>query len=171
MRRPSRVALVTTKFAEASFSSDSDVEITCNDEGTMRVINLSGLNQSVQIKLSDLVLPGASQRVFTIKPGHELIMGDHRLYRAEIRPSDGYARRFFKTLENGQIAISEISVESVLRNSDLLASLNQVQSNKRENRILADMSKMAAVLNYMNGSSGYEAQTKATLLVKSEVQH
>lgn len=168
IRRPSKVALVTTPLAQASFAADSDVEVRYED-GHMRVINLSGLHQSVRIKISNNVLPGANERIFSIAPGYEILLGDHKLHRAELHPCDGYSRRAFKTLDNGFAAISEISVESVLKNSDLIASLNQTQSDKREHRILADMSKMAAVLNYMNGANGYQSQPKASLNVKSEI--
>lgn len=169
VRRPSKVALVATKLAEASFSADSDVEVICEEEGTERIINLSGLNQSVQVKLSADVLSGPA-KIYTVMPGHELVIADHKLHRAELRPADGYARRFFKVLDNGKIAISEISVESVLKKSDLIASINQSQSNKREQRMLGDMSKMAAVLNYMNGSTGFDAEPKASLAVNSEMR-
>lgn len=168
VRRPSKVALVSTHLAQASFGADSDVEVKC-DDGTMRVINLSGLHQSVRVKINRSVLPGESERIVSIAPGYELILGDHKLHKAELHPHDGYSRRAFKTLDNGFAAIGEISVESVLNSSELIASLNQLQSDKREHRILADMSKMAAVLNYMNGVSGYESQPKASLNVKSEI--
>lgn len=168
VRRPSKVALVSTHLAQASFGADSDVEVKIED-GTMRVINLSGLHQSVRVKIANSVIPGESEKIVAIAPGYELILGDHKLHRAELHPSDGYSRRAFKTLDNGFAAIGEISVESVLKSSDLIASLNQLQSDKREHRILADMSKMAAVLNYMNGANGYQTQPKASLDVKSEI--
>ena len=149
-------------------SSDSDVEVRY-EEGTMRLINLSGLHQSVRVKFNKAAFPEQNERVVSIAPGYELTLGDHKLHKAELKPADGYARRSFKVLENGHLAISQISVESVLKGSDLIASLNQTQSDKREHRILADMSKMAAVLNYINGSAGFETQAKASLSVNSQL--
>jgi hypothetical protein len=168
VRRPSRLAQITSKIADASFSSDADVEVRLHD-GALRFMNLSGLNQKVLVKVPAGVI-GDKSRVFAIRPGYELVVGDHKLTRPELRPSDGYARRFHKTLENGQMAISEISVESILRNSDLIADLKQKDSGSKERRILADMSKMAAVLNHLNGNSGFEAETKASLQVNSQIK-
>lgn len=168
VRRPSKVALVTTHLGQASFSADSDVEVRCQD-GSMRIINMSGLHQSVRVKIANSVLPGDAEKIVSIAPGYEMVLGDHKLHRAELHPTDGYSRRAFKTLDNGFAAISEISVESVLNCSELIATLNQTQSDKRERRILADMSKMAAVLNYMNGANGYQSQPKASLNVNSEI--
>lgn len=168
IRRPSRMAQITSKLANASFSSDSDVEVRYQD-GTLRFINLSGLKQKVMIRVAPGVLSSRA-RVVSIRPGYELVIGDHRLHRSELRPADGYARRFFKTLENGQMAISEISVESILHASDLIANLQQKDSGAKERRILADMSKMAAVLNQVNGTAGFDAEPKASLEVNSQIK-
>lgn len=168
IRRPSRIALLSTKLAEASFASDSDLEVHSED-GCIRFINLSALKQKLIVKVSEGVLDAFSPRVFSISPGYELLIADHKLHSKDLRPHDGYARRYFKTLENGQMAISEISLESVLKESDLLAQLQQEESNSKQKRILADMSKMAAVLNYMNGSSGFTAETKASLELKYQL--
>lgn len=170
VRRPTKLALLEAKLASASFSADSDVELKYS-EGTLRLINLSGLGQKVLVKIADGILGEGRPRTFSIKAGYELVVADHRLHRAELRPADGYARRFFKTLENGQIAISEISVESVLKASDLVAELQQNDSHSKERRIMADMSKMAAVLNYVNGTIGFDSESKASLEVKSQIKN
>lgn len=169
VRRPSRLAQLTTKLADASFSPDADVEVRLED-GALRFINLSGLKERVLVKVPAGII-GDSPRVFAIRPGFEITIADHKLTRAELRPSDGYARRFHKRLENGQMAISEISVESILKNSDLVADLKRKDSGVKERRILADMSKMAAVLNYVNGNWGFESETKASLEVNSEIKN
>lgn len=168
VRKPSRLAQITSKLADASFSSDADVEVRLSD-GVLRFINLSGLKEKVLIKVPAGIISD-SPKVFAIRPGFELVIGDHELKRPELRPSDGYARRFHKRLENGQLAISEISVESILRNSDLVADLKQKDNGAKERRILADMSKMAAVLNQLNGNSGFTAETKASLNVDSQLK-
>lgn len=67
------------------------------------------------------------------------------------------------------MGISEISVESILHASDLIANLQQQDSGARERRILADMSKMAAVRNRVNGTCGFDAQPKASLEVNSQI--
>lgn len=169
VRRPTKLAIVTSKFAKAYFSPDADLEIRTSDD-CVRYVNLSGLKQKVIIKVNEDVLPQAKTRVFSVMPGYELVLGDHRLHRAELRPHDGYARRCYKTLENGQMAISEISVESVLKNSDLVAELGQTKTDVKEKRILADMSKMAAVLNYVNGTAAFEALPKASLELKYQIK-
>lgn len=169
VKRPSKLALLETKLASAWLSADSDIELSYED-GVLRFINLSGLNEKVMIRLSDHGMPPAlAAKVFALLPGHELVLSTEKLHRSELRPHDGYARRFFKTFENGQLAISQISVESVLKESDLVASLQQTDSGVKERRIIADLSKMAAVLNYVNGTNSYSAEQKAELNVNSQL--
>jgi hypothetical protein len=73
-----------------------------------------------------------------------------------LRPHDGISRRRTKVLNQGYVALSEFSVESVLHTSSLIANMTQKESDAKEKRIISDMSKMAAVLNQVNGSSGYQ---------------
>jgi hypothetical protein len=73
----------------------------------------------------------------------------------ELRPRDGIARRFIKVLEQGQLAIAEFSPASAITSSALLVDLKQSVNGVKERRIISDMSKMAAVLNYKMGEGGF----------------
>ncbi len=87
-----------------------------------------------------------------------LVAGQEKITRSTLRPKDGIARRYQKVLENGHLAVSEFSLESAISSCDMLVDLQQKTTGVKERRILSDMSKMAAVLNYKNGSQGYTAE-------------
>ena len=56
------------------------------------------------------------------------------------------------------MAISEFSVQSVLSNSAVIVQIAQQSTNAKEARVLSQMSKMAAVLNYVNSPYGYTVE-------------
>ncbi len=87
-------------------------------------------------------------KTIQLAPGFEFVAGDRKLGGADLRPKDGIARRHFKFLEGGHLAVSEFSVDSAIKNNDLIADIRQNTTGVKERRILSDMSKMAAVLNY-----------------------
>lgn len=169
VRRPSRMALLVCGQLEVAVAADSDVLFT-RENGIVRVANLTGLNDSVKVKLKEAPEGGTGATVFSVKPGYEFIIRtDRPLTRTDVRIADGIARRHFSFVENGHAAIAEISVESLLKDCDLIAQLDQEASGAKEKRILTDMSKMAAVLNYVNGGAGYKSEGQVTLEVNSNI--
>lgn len=150
VRRPSEVGLAITSLAEISLSSDSDVLIGA-ENGLVRVLNLDARGSACKIKLSQNVLNNPQNKIIAIKPGMELVFSNAKLSRHSLRPSDGIARRRSKMLEDGRIALTEFSLATVMQSCDLIVQLEQETSNSKTQRMLTDMSKMAAVLNYMNG--------------------
>ena len=159
VRRPTAMALISTPLAEVTVAADGDVA-ACYHEGILRVMNTDGRGDNVKIKLSGAAAGAESGKIVAIRPGFELVTGDHVLQRSDLRPADGIARRQSKLLEQGYLAISQFSVQSFLNTSELVADLNQSVSGSKERRIVGDMSKMAAVLNYVNGSQGFMAEAK-----------
>lgn len=157
VKKPSRLAMIKTPYGNISVAADGDV--LCKFEyGTLRVTNLDGGGQTIKAQLNQGPFAGASDPTVTIAAGFEMVGADHKLTRADMRPRDGVARRHFKILESGHLAISEISVESVMKANDVIADLRQSSTGVKERRILGDMSKMAAVLNYKNGTQGFKVE-------------
>lgn len=188
VRRPSRLGVISTPQGDVSVSADSDVIVTYND-GLLRVLNLTGHGEAVKVKVhasnvSSKIISSApetkletktepshepivSQPVaIAVKVGHEIVSSDHALTRADLHPHDGIGRRRFGFVESNVsqkenvLAVSEFSLESVLTSSDLLVDLSQKTSGIKERRIMGDLSKMAAVLNYMNGQQGFVSNIK-----------
>lgn len=169
VRRPSRMALLECTELEVAVAADSDVLFT-RENGVVRIANLTGLNDAVKVKLKQPAEGGTGTKVFSVKPGYEFIIKTAgQLKKIDVRTADGIARRHFCFLENGHAAIAEISVESMLKDCDLIAQLDQESSGVKEKRILTDMSKMAAVLNYVNGGAGYRSEGQVTLEVNSTI--
>jgi len=164
LRRPSRLGFVTFALGKIALSADSDVMIK-ESAGVFRIVNFDGRGEKVKIKLADSVGPDQDAKVIALAPGYELVVGDHVLKRSDIRVADGCARRHFKLLENGKIAVCEISTQSVLTSSAVIYGLKHTEVD-RERRILGDMSKMAAVLNYVNGADGFAIESPGHLATK-----
>lgn len=157
VKKPSKMALIKTPFGNISVAADGDV--LCKFEnGVLRVTNLDGKSQTIKAQLNQGPFAGAADPTVTIAAGYELVASEHKLTRSDMRPRDGVARRHFKVLENGHLAISEISVESVMKANDVIADLRQSSTGVKERRILGDMSKMAAVLNFKNGTQGFKVE-------------
>lgn len=157
VKRPSQTAIVNTPFGAISISANGDVIIKI-ENGVQRVTNLDGTGQTIKVQLNQGPFAGPQDPTVALAPGFELIASSTKLTRSNLRPRDGIARRHFKVLENGHMAISEISVESVLRASDVVADFRQKVTGSKDRRILSDMSKMAAVLNYKNGTQGFTVE-------------
>jgi len=153
VHKPATMGLVQTPFGMIAISPNSEVILSMLN-GVLRIINLDGMGRNVKIKLAEGPFAGDT-KVVSLKPGFELVIGGEKLTRKDIRPRDGLARRHFQLMAKGHLAISELSVASILESSSLLADLKQSITGSQERRIIGDMSKMASVLNYMNGTQGF----------------
>jgi hypothetical protein len=152
VRRPSKLGFIKTSLGDIALSADGELLVTAN-RGTVHILNASARGAGCKIRLAPQF--AGKKNTFAIQPGYDFTVSEHRLSRAELRPSDGIARRRSQVFEDGRIALSEFSVSGLLRDCDLIASLQQKDSGNKERRILADLSKMAAVLNQVNGAMGY----------------
>ncbi len=158
VRKPSNTGMVVTEFANIGIFGNgqgADAVVTVSN-GVIRVANLDGLGENVRIQLTGPQFAGFKSKIFNIKPGYELVVSGSPLTRKDLRPNDGIGRRQSQLIENRHLAISQFSVESVLKGSELIANIQQHDTGAKERRILADMSKMAAVLNQVGGTWGYE---------------
>lgn len=130
-------------------------------ESRRQVLRVASLSKSTMVKLDKGPFAGPADPTFKLDPGYELVASNSKLTRADLRPPDGVGRRNSKVLEGGRIAISQFSLESLLNSSELIADMAQATTGTKEKRIVSDLSKMAAVLNYVNGTQGFETTAKA----------
>jgi hypothetical protein len=157
VKEPSKLAFVKTAFGDIAIGANSDVMI-CYNNGVLRVLNFDGEGRVLKLNLNKGPFAGPADPTVTVAPGYELVASDQKITRAEMRPHDGIARRFGKVLENGHMAINEFSLESAQHSVGMLVSLQQNTTGIKERRIMTDLSKMAAVLNYRNGGAQGESQ-------------
>jgi len=159
VRKPSQIGMVVTENASVALFSNAqgaDALVTVRD-GVVRIANLDGLGENVKIQLNGPAFAELKVRSFSLKPGFELVASPSPLTRKDLRPIDGIGRRQSQLIGNRHVAISQFSVESAMKSSDLIASIQQKDTGSKEKRTLADMSKMAAVLNQVGGTWGYES--------------
>ncbi|MDZ4836898.1 MAG: hypothetical protein SGJ27_24210 [Candidatus Melainabacteria bacterium] len=157
VKRPSKIALIKMSWGNISVAADGDV-LCKYEDGVLRVTNLDGGGQTIKCQLNKGPFSGPADPTVAIAAGFELVAGEKRLSRADMRPKDGVARRHFKVLENGHLGISEISVDSIMKANDVIADLRQQSTGVKERRIIGDMSKMAAILNLKNSTQGFKVE-------------
>lgn len=156
VKRPSKLALIKTPLGKVSVNSNGDVLAKFHN-GVLRVTNLDGTGKTIKALFDRKGIFDTPLSV-SLRAGSELVCAEKKLSRRELRPKDGLARRGFKVIENAHLAVSEISVESIMRHDDLISQLAQNTNGAKERRILSDMSKMAAILNYKNGIQGFRVE-------------
>lgn len=157
VKAPSKMAFVITPFGTIALGANADVYISFKD-GVLRILNFDGDGMALKAQLDKGPFAGPADPTVTVACGYELVASQNKISRAELRPKDGIARRFSKVLENGHLAVSEFSVESALKSCDMIVDLNQKVTGVKERRMLSDMTKMAAVLNYKNGTDGFKVE-------------
>ncbi len=160
VRHPSHNMVVTNPLGTVSGLADSDAIVSYKN-GVLHVFNLNTQKGAVQIKLDKGHFGGAADPVLQLSAGYELVAADRKLSRSDVRPPDGVGRKNTRLVEDGYVAISQFAPESLLNNSEILADMNQQAAGTKEKRIINDLSKMAAVLNVVNGSGGFEATSKS----------
>lgn len=154
VHKPTETGMVTTPLGDIAVSSNS-AAILKFQNGVLRVMNMSACNAHLKARLDKDLFSEGKQRIVTIAPGCELVASDTKLGRSELRPDDGVSRRRCRVLETGQLAVNEFSSESVLQSTGLIAKMANSNESK-ERGLFKDLSKMAAVLNYVNGTQGFQ---------------
>lgn len=154
VKKPSNLGMLNTPLGEVAFTANSDAFVSY-DNGVLRIRNVDGLGQTVKVRLDKGPFAGTSAHAYTIAPGYELVLGEHKLTGKEMRPSDGILRRRSQAIDDGYGSISQFEVQSALQSSALIPKMVAVESDAKVKRVLSDMSRMAAVLNHVNGAEGY----------------
>lgn len=152
----SRSTTLSTDLAKILVGRKSDVLVSF-DAGVLRVQNLDGVGKDVLIELNQ---PGNPSPVVTLRPGHELVVASRHLDWDVIRPADGIGRRNQVLIGDGKMAVSEISLASVLKNQKLLSASKKSEVNAQRqiyNRVL----KTAVILDGLRGKNGFHAVPQA----------
>lgn len=159
LRKPSRIGMIDTAIGKVAIYANGDSLLHFED-GTLRVMNIDGMGRSCRISLSGHTFAKLPKKIFSLKPGFEIIASDHHLKAQELRPPDGVSRKQTKFIEGHQLAISQFSVDSLLKGCQLIADMAHQDSGAKERRVIADISKMAAVLNQVEGYQGFHYTRK-----------
>ena len=154
VKRPSSVGMLNTPLGEIAFNANADCFVSY-DQGLVRLRNVDGMGQTVKVRLDKGPFAGTNGHIYSVAPGYELVLGDHKLSSSELRPTDGILRRRSQTIDDGYAAISQFHVQSALQASALIPKMVSAQSDAKVKRVIGDMSRMAAVLNHVNGAEGY----------------
>ena len=157
VRRPTNLAYVDSPIGVIALAPDSAIIVGYND-GVLRVMNLTGAGKRVKMSLDRGAFAGDKHFEVGVTPGYEVVASTSKLDRAQLRPGDKIARRHSSFLGRDNIAVNEFSLDSALDTSELIASLKQRDTTAKEQRVLGDMSKMAAVINQLRGAIGFVAE-------------
>jgi hypothetical protein len=152
VKRPSSMGMIHTPLGEVAFSANSDAFITFTN-GALRIKNIDGMGQTLKVKITSGPLAG---KLYSVAPGYEFVASDHKLGKSDLRPNDGIMRRASQTFDNGFAGVSQFHVHSALSKSGVVSHLaTKETSDTMARKVIGDMSRMAAVLNQVQGASGY----------------
>jgi hypothetical protein len=152
VKRPSSMGMIHTPLGEVAFSANSDAFITFTN-GALRIRNVDGMGQTLKIKITSGPLAG---KIYAVAPGYEFVVSDHKLGKSDLRPNDGIMRRASQTFDNGFAGVSQYHVHSALAQSGVVSHLTAKEaSDTMARKVIGDMSRMAAVLNHVQGGTGY----------------
>lgn len=160
VRRPTTMAYIDSPLGVIALAADAAVIVGYND-GVLRLMNLTGTGKRVKLSLDRGSFSGDKHLGLGVTPGYEVVAGTNKLERSQLRPNDKIARRHSCFLGRDNIAVNEFSLDSALATSELISSLKQRDSAAKEQRVLGDMSKMAAVVNQLRGAIGFVAESEA----------
>lgn len=151
VKRPSAMGMIHTEVGEVAFAANSDAFISYKD-GVLRVRNIDGMGATLKVRINKGPETG---KTYAVSPGYELVISDHKLSRSDLRPTDGILRRKSQAFENGFAAVSQFHVESAISQSSLVSKISKAEGDAKSKRIVSDMSRMAAVLNHVQGTGGF----------------
>lgn len=117
----------------------------------VRIQNLTGIGKAVSVLVND---GNGGKRTLTLDPGTELVAGKNALTEQDVRAGDGVARRNISV--NGNVAISEIDLGSLLKSNGELRRLVVNPATRAERRLGNSLLKTAASLLALRGADGFE---------------
>jgi hypothetical protein len=162
VRPPSKMASIDTPDGLVVIKGDGDVLVSYIG-AVLRVENISARNHNCLIKLEDEIM--GETKALALAPSYELVVGDRKLMNGEIRPADGVHRRMYYVFHNGQVAVNEYNIGSLLKEHPTIAHVVENRGDK-ETRVLKDMCKMASVMNYVHGAGGYAPASSSGIATK-----
>ena len=154
VKKPSNIGMLNTPLGEVAFNANADAFVSY-ENGVLRIRNVDGMGQTVKVRLDKGPFAGPNAHAYTLAPGYELALGEHKLTHQEMRPADGILRRRSQSIDEGFGSICQYEVQSALQSSALIPKMAAAESDTKIKRVLGDMSKMATVLNQVNGAEGY----------------
>jgi hypothetical protein len=168
LKGSSNEASVDTPDGLVHLRSEGDVVISYIGS-VLRVENISAIGHSCRVQVEKGIM-GEKEQVLALAPGYELVISDRALMSGEIRPADEIARRKFYVFDNGQVAVNEFSVDSIIAASPVISSIYKSDNiGKKETKIIGDMLKMAAVMNHIHGPGGYTVAPASGIATKPGV--
>jgi signal transduction histidine kinase/CheY-like chemotaxis protein len=125
--------------------------LVSRDSGKTRIQNLTGIGKSVRVQVTDA---NGNQKTITLDPGTELVTGKEPLTEQDVRIGDGIPRRNISV--NGNIAVAEFDLASVLKGNGELRRLVVNPATKAERALGKRLLKTAASLITIRGRDGFE---------------
>lgn len=162
VRPPSKMASIDTPDGLVVIKGDGDVLVSYIG-AVLRVENISARNHNCLIKFEDEIM--SESKAVALAPSYELVVSDRKLMNGEIRPADGIHRRMYYVFHNGQVAVNEYNIGSLLKEHPTIAHVLSNRGDK-ETRVLKDMCKMASVMNYVHGAGGYAPASGSGIATK-----
>jgi hypothetical protein len=148
-----QTATVETPNGKVQVKGEGNV-LTSFIAGVMRVDNISARAGSCRVLMNGATIERDTTTV-ALAPAYELVVGDRKLADGEIRPADGIARRRGYVFEGARVATNEFSIDSIIDSHPIISSMLN-DTSRQDRKCLNEVTKMAAVMNYVHGAGGYK---------------
>jgi hypothetical protein len=148
-----QTASVETPNGKVQVKGEGNV-LTSFIAGVMRVDNISARAGACKVQMNGATIERDTTTV-ALAPAYELVVGDRKLADGEIRPADGIARRRGYVFEGAHVATNEFSIDSIIDTHPIISAM-LTDTTKADRKCLNEVTKMAAVMNFIHGAGGYK---------------
>lgn len=148
-----QTATVETPNGKVQVRGEGNV-LTSFIAGVMRVENISARGDACRVLMNGPAIERDTTTV-ALAPAYELVVGDRKLADGEIRPADGIARRRGYVFEGSRVATNEFSIDSIIDSHPIISAMLS-DTTRQDRKCLNEVTKMAAVMNYVHGAGGYK---------------
>lgn len=146
---PKQSSLVQTPVGAVWIGKKANVLIHQTDN-LLRIQNLDSIGHNVRLNVGQKLDKLES---IALGAGYELVASNSALNKEQLFPADGVGRRATMLIGNGNLAVSEVNLVSLIKSTPTILGLQK--SGAQDRQLFDNLTKTAAVLDMTRGRLGF----------------